>query len=1687
MSRGYAGGVIKGGPAMNAKKCCAVLSLVSFVSIAAVVAAETAPAKPAPASGAGAPAADGGSSLPPGELTVGVLFGDQQAEVFGDVLVPLYSFDSGLLFLNPRGSLNDDDAQEFNLGVGSRWLLPGREMIVGANIFYDHRYTDLDNEFNQAGAGLEFFSKWVDARANYYKPESGRKASDHYVNTSMTVQENYEKWKKPVAEENAIVQSGVAVSEEWEVTTRQHFRRYEEAMEGFDAELGLLLPIPVVKDFADVRAFLGYAHYDNPVGEDPEGLKARLECHALPSLYLDAEWYEDEDLYQTTYSVGGRVRLPLDMAGLARGRNPFKGAMDGFVPAGGKPPFASRMTEMVIRDLHVRTGATEPEEIVQDRAVVGKQVLSRKKKPLRDTLEADVTFVDDDNRTGTENGSWEYPYRTVTGGVAHAIGSMVYVRDASNPYLENVTLVDDLVLWGSGARIYGHGGRYFGNDIYPVLNGQGLGPAITLADRTTVAGMEITQPMVGPSGDGIYGHNVTDVRILGNYIHGSALTVHGVDLVSDAASGLRATIAGNRMEDLLGSGIHIDAAGVGLVELEIMDNQITGCDMNGVAIIASGSSGLFSAMLSGDYSGNTGAGILLQAVNYDEAYVMAAGVAANGNGSDGIRIILDNVDDAYVTMMGVAASGNTGTGLAVDMLGDGDKLLSLGGIVANGNWGQGLRAHLLSSNGVAMVMAGMDPAVQGLVRDGADLMGASLPWWWDMLATGPVQADGNAAGGIQLTVQGDDLALAALFDVHACGNTGMGINAVLDSADGVAGALIASSRSLTDLAQFAGDLLGTFLPLPPLEIPGAAEYGPVMVSGNMGGGINVVAVGHEAALVGIMDAVAEGNGGFGLNSVAVATNGFAATLVAGMEANGNAAGGINLVGQGEDAAIALLIETDASFNGGFGVNSVQASEGVSGTALSSLDALKGAGETLLALLGEDFDLAIPSLGYLQIEGNGAGGVNLVADGRDLAFNVVMGAVADGNGGWGVNTVAVATNGVALSVLAAIQANGNSAGGINLVGQGDGAAIAAILDAKANNNGGFGINSVQVSDGFSGTILTSFRGLEKVGDLLGGLTGGDVDLGVLPDLGPLEASGNAAGGINLVTQGRSIAINAVLDAVADGNGGFGLNGVASATNGIVINLAAGIEANGNSAGGINLVGQGEEAAIGALLGVEANDNGGQGINSVHVSEGLAANVVGSFDGLEILAGLLGGLMGGGLELGGLPDTGPVEAIGNAGGGIHLVSQAPEVALNAAFDVVAVGNGASGFDSVAVATNGVAITVLAGVQADHNAAGGIGVVGVGYDAAVTVMLDVFANHNMGMGIQSTASSDDGVAGTVIASSRSLVAGAGVATDALGVDLELPEIPTDGPVEANHNGGGGIMMTSVGRQASFGALLDAEIEGNTGLGLMNTVVSENGPAISALAFVSVNENLGMGAMITADSKATAVGVVLESEFNRNQASGLMMTLVSSDDDVVGALGAVEASGNDGPGILFTVDAFNDAYGAFTDVRAIGNNGQGILATLAAGDGDVHAWFGPDALALLLDETVGAIPPELEDLAESLLPSGVVRADGNADTGILLHAASTGGSAYVDMAWVSGSLNGNNGLDVRATGTGGEAMVTMDPIRVNGNAAIGVYGEATAGGPGSPASVIIRGEGHDNGVTDGGATAISGSGTANAVLELE
>ncbi len=270
---------------------------------------------------------------PAGSFTLGTMFSDEATGAYIDGIVGLWSPETrdAFLFLNGRFHWEDNEQRIGSIGLGFRKLLPGHEVILGANAYYDHVHSEHGNDIDQLGLGLEMLTHWVDARFNYYLPEDDRfevgHSSERHTRTSAAP-------------------GGLRIA-----TTTDNFVRLETGLEGFNAELGFL--VPGLDRFAEVRAYVGFYHYDNPFGSDFDGVKARLEARVLRGVTVGVEWWDDKQLMGGHWTAEVGVSVPFSFYNLFTGKNPFEGAGDSFkrLPR----DFASRLGDPVERSHRIQT------------------------------------------------------------------------------------------------------------------------------------------------------------------------------------------------------------------------------------------------------------------------------------------------------------------------------------------------------------------------------------------------------------------------------------------------------------------------------------------------------------------------------------------------------------------------------------------------------------------------------------------------------------------------------------------------------------------------------------------------------------------------------------------------------------------------------------------------------------------------------------------------------------------------------------------------------------------------------------------------------------------------------------------------------------------------------------------------------------------------------------------------------------------------------------------------------------------------------------------------------------------------------------------------------------------------------------------------------------------------------------
>lgn len=252
--------------------------------------------------------------------TFGSRLGEESVESYLDFIVPVLSGEQNLLFFNPRFSIADAGQTEFNVGLGYRQIFRGAFML-GANVFYDSRYTQYNNRLNQFGAGIELLSTYVDSRLNYYDADNDPQLINSFITETEKTELSYRDttyqyldYSSPYATGHSIAydQTITNITNRKTTTTKtliqQWYDEFEIAMDGWDFELGFKIPNRIGPE---MRIFAGYYDYDNPINGDFSGVKGRFELRTGSHLTFDAEVFEDDGLNESNYFLGFRLNIPL--------------------------------------------------------------------------------------------------------------------------------------------------------------------------------------------------------------------------------------------------------------------------------------------------------------------------------------------------------------------------------------------------------------------------------------------------------------------------------------------------------------------------------------------------------------------------------------------------------------------------------------------------------------------------------------------------------------------------------------------------------------------------------------------------------------------------------------------------------------------------------------------------------------------------------------------------------------------------------------------------------------------------------------------------------------------------------------------------------------------------------------------------------------------------------------------------------------------------------------------------------------------------------------------------------------------------------------------------------------------------------------------------------------------------------
>jgi len=544
---------------------------------------------------------------------------------------PLLQNPNSLMFLEMRGKLFEESAEEGNFALGYRKMLPsGWNLGVWGG--YDLRGTAFGSTFDQLSGGVELLSPRFDIRANGYLPlgdeETLFSATSAVGTGTPTVQLS--------GNDILLVTPGIVTTT---IAT-------EYALSGFDGEVGMRLFGSQRPRGPELRVYGGgfwFEHED--VAQEIAGPRARLELRFddiidfVPGsrLTIEGEFSHDE-VRDDKWEIGARLRIP------------FGGASKRYASLTAQE---RRMTDALERDTDIVAQQQASSTSAFSATAIEENVIDDETDVALDQ----VAFVDGSN----------------AGDLNAAGANTLIIADGGNGTIDgNHQLGGDQTLVGGGATIRLRGAstgavaNFTAPGARPTLSGAGGGNNLTLdGNNIHVAGVDIAGS--GIAGSGIFATNrssnirIADTEIAGTGSHGiafasnhSGVTITGSSVTNAGIMGIyfdqsnsNITIADTTVRDVLTNGINFSSNNSAVT---IVDTVVTDAGGSGISFITDNSDVTISNSIIGDadngiefYVDNT---ISLNSSRLDGAFGQYA-IYIGGSGN-----ILDGIGNSAGTILG---------------------------------------------------------------------------------------------------------------------------------------------------------------------------------------------------------------------------------------------------------------------------------------------------------------------------------------------------------------------------------------------------------------------------------------------------------------------------------------------------------------------------------------------------------------------------------------------------------------------------------------------------------------------------------------------------------------------------------------------------------------------------------------------------------------------------------------------------------------------------------------------------------------------------------------------------------------------------------------------------------------------------------------------------------------------------
>jgi len=545
-----------------------------------------------------------------------------------DFMNPLWQSSDSMFFSDFRGTFDNDDNIEGNIGFGYREINRDNDWILGFYGFYDILKTQYDNKFSQGTLGIELLKTNFELRGNVYLPEN-----KEYVVEDKTF--------------DTVHLSGTSVIER-----TKKIASYERALPGFDAQVGYGFDIGDRNKLWIHGGYYNFNHSDAPEIAGPRlGLTYELnDVFGIPdsTLNIGAEYQKDDVRDTRTFAC---ISLSI----------PFGTRLQTWADSKRGGDIESRMTRPVVRDVDVVTYVDDIKKEPGEQ--YGPKVVSDVETPLIDPASGeavDIYFVDADG-SSAGLGTQTDPMTIVQAGNASGVSDVIFLlNDDGDIHVSSIS-TGTLAL-KSYQRLMGIGDNTSKDILLPkdytlTVNSTAGRPTLAGAGDSNVVKMLydniIDGITISGGNNGIYGRNINnptvrDVRVI---------NTAGYAMNFTNTSGTISVSNSNLQNNNLGA-IYVENSAGGPIDVSIFNNNISNNTGYGFYGFNTNTSSFTGNIENNTISGNGAQGLYM--VNSTES-VATLDIIDNimmGNANEGLKLFNEAGGAMTATVSGNLISEN---------------------------------------------------------------------------------------------------------------------------------------------------------------------------------------------------------------------------------------------------------------------------------------------------------------------------------------------------------------------------------------------------------------------------------------------------------------------------------------------------------------------------------------------------------------------------------------------------------------------------------------------------------------------------------------------------------------------------------------------------------------------------------------------------------------------------------------------------------------------------------------------------------------------------------------------------------------------------------------------------------------------------------------------------------------------